>query len=966
MKKHTYSIRLIFLLSCCFSTIYSDPPLKGFSKVVADQNPLKVLTPSLKDVATRKLILSNNIKVLLISDKDSVRSAASVSVSAGSWNDPVEYPGMAHFCEHMLFMGSKKYPGENDFSQFIHDHGGSNNAYTKSDRTVYAFSINHEDLDQSVDMFSRFFIDPLFSQNSIKRELLAVNQEHNKNVENDMWRRWFIFKQEGNQKHPNAKFSTGTEETLKVISRQDLESWYKKNYHSDGTIVVIYSKQDLDKLTTLVENTFGEIEFSAAGDKPIVYSKLSSPNQEGHITYIEPIKDIKQLQVTWEIPPAYARDLDKKSYLLIGYSLSHDLEGGLNSILKKEGLIEDFYFSCFPVSKDHLLLSFSLTLTDEGVLKTDHILYTFFQALNKIKLGNIPAHIYHDMQASDEIDYKWQSRQNPFSMVMDCADMLMNEELATFPYKSVTINEFDPKNSRDLLAFLTPQNAMYCILANKEATHRTCDKTEQWMGAKYCVSKINNDILTTWSSADPHKDICLPNPNPYISKHQKLLNEEFSETLLPPALISKEEGSCCYFWQDNHYLVPKAMIKVGLKAPAINLNPKSQCLADIYCQYLSDHMASIQSEGAFAGIQSSISAQDLALNISVEGFDDKIGSYMMAYLSRITSFYPTKREFDLVKSSIISSCNSKKRSLPIAQGFSLLNSLISNNNLDIEKKLEVYRSITIEDLQFFHKNIITDNYLQVVIGGNIDEKNALIHYSEVKSTLGGRPYPLASHSVAQYLPFYTSSPKAKKVSFTTTMSGNSAILLIDQGKFTYNNYASHKVLSSIMSDAFFDELRTKQQTGYIASSRGQEYQGTLIQTYSVQSTTHYPEELLARFDLFLEEYERKVEANISKERFETVRQSIINNAKKPSTNLIQHMDTLYSLAFTYEGEFDRKEKLLSALSELSYESFIKDAKLFISRKNHKRLAILVTGSEMDQNSFSYKETTPKDLAAIHQ
>ena len=48
------------------------------------------------------------IKCLLVSDPQTDRSAASLDVNAGYLLDPAEFPGLAHFCEHMLFMGSKK------------------------------------------------------------------------------------------------------------------------------------------------------------------------------------------------------------------------------------------------------------------------------------------------------------------------------------------------------------------------------------------------------------------------------------------------------------------------------------------------------------------------------------------------------------------------------------------------------------------------------------------------------------------------------------------------------------------------------------------------------------------------------------------------------------------------------------------------------------------------------------------
>lgn len=48
--------------------------------------------------------------MLLIHDAESEMASAAMDVKAGSWNEPDEYPGLAHFCEHMLFIGSEKYP----------------------------------------------------------------------------------------------------------------------------------------------------------------------------------------------------------------------------------------------------------------------------------------------------------------------------------------------------------------------------------------------------------------------------------------------------------------------------------------------------------------------------------------------------------------------------------------------------------------------------------------------------------------------------------------------------------------------------------------------------------------------------------------------------------------------------------------------------------------------------------------
>lgn len=69
----------------------------------------------------------------------------------GSLSDPPNIPGLSHFCEHMLFLGTKKYPKENEYSQFLSEHAGSSNAFTSGEHTNYYFDVSHEHLEGALD-----------------------------------------------------------------------------------------------------------------------------------------------------------------------------------------------------------------------------------------------------------------------------------------------------------------------------------------------------------------------------------------------------------------------------------------------------------------------------------------------------------------------------------------------------------------------------------------------------------------------------------------------------------------------------------------------------------------------------------------------------------------------------------------------------------------------------------------------
>jgi insulysin len=65
-----------------------------------------------------------------------------MNVNVGSLMDTGNFYGLAHFLEHMLFMGTEKYPSENDFMEFLNENSGHSNAYTDLDSTNYFFEVH--------------------------------------------------------------------------------------------------------------------------------------------------------------------------------------------------------------------------------------------------------------------------------------------------------------------------------------------------------------------------------------------------------------------------------------------------------------------------------------------------------------------------------------------------------------------------------------------------------------------------------------------------------------------------------------------------------------------------------------------------------------------------------------------------------------------------------------------------------
>lgn len=184
---------------------------------------------------------SNKLEVLLISDPETDKSSAAMDVGIGQLCDSPTLPGMAHFLEHMLFIGTKKYPDENAYDSFLNAHGGSSNAFTDLEHTCYYFDVQAESFEGAFDRFAQCFIGPLFTKSALEREVQAVDSEHAKNLMQDQWRMYQLSKSKlvlAPSNHPFGSFGSGNAESLPtVVGSTSTSSKSKSSGGEDGVDV---------------------------------------------------------------------------------------------------------------------------------------------------------------------------------------------------------------------------------------------------------------------------------------------------------------------------------------------------------------------------------------------------------------------------------------------------------------------------------------------------------------------------------------------------------------------------------------------------------------------------------------------------------------------------------------------------------------------------------------------------------
>lgn len=153
----------------------------------------------------------------------------------------------------MIFMGSEKFPSENEFDQYIKKSGGYDNADTDYDETSFYFEVQEPYLDGALDRFSQFFKGPLMLKEAMTREREAVESEFSSKMNGEDIRRDQLLAAMGNDTHPVSIFAWGNLITLKDnIDDEDLHkrvhAFWKRHYSAHRMYLCIQARLPLDHL----------------------------------------------------------------------------------------------------------------------------------------------------------------------------------------------------------------------------------------------------------------------------------------------------------------------------------------------------------------------------------------------------------------------------------------------------------------------------------------------------------------------------------------------------------------------------------------------------------------------------------------------------------------------------------------------------------------------------------------------
>ncbi|KAJ9061066.1 hypothetical protein DSO57_1024299 [Entomophthora muscae] len=440
------------------------------------------------------LELNNGIKVFLISDPKATKAVLSLGVATGPLDDPDDVPGLAHFTEHLILHGSKKYPGPYHFQEFLDHNNGEKGVHTEAASTTYHFSIDRNALETAMDIFVEFFIHPEFNATTIQKEITTVNYEyqHNKQFKRASFRHTALAAL--NSTHKATRFACGNYETLVtkpasqgVNIRDFVVSHYLKYYSSNTMHLVIIGKEDIETLKEMVIPRFSKIP-----NRNLTPEQRGSPFNTTNMAMevlIDPKSSMSKTTLRFVLAPASF--LYSKAYLkYIKHLVESFEEGGFLNVLETRHPNVLCLFNIDKIKDGYSILDFYFIAVKDDFNKYE-ITKLVFAYLNAIKTQGITPERYAAFIQNSRITNPEYSLSTRYTDKLVSRLQFGADFSNLLDYYSSETPAFDKHLLAQAVSSLNTSN--FIIYDVKSFTGPAI--TEPWYGFNYSASRLDSAFL---------------------------------------------------------------------------------------------------------------------------------------------------------------------------------------------------------------------------------------------------------------------------------------------------------------------------------------------------------------------------------------------------------------------------------------------------------------------------------------
>lgn len=757
------------------------------------------------------LVLDNQLKVLLVHCPDSVKAASSIAVSAGHFDDPPHTQGLAHFLEHMFFMGSQSYPEPSAFNDFLSAHGGQHNAWTGTEFTNFHFDCNANALEAAFERFASILKEPLFSDKWIQKEKQSIESEFRLKQKDELRRLYQVHKVTANQDHPFSLFSVGNLNTLKDDEhgtlQQKLKRFYESHFSANRMQLVLAGPQSLTELEAIATRHFSDFQ-NHAQPKTAITEPLYTEEQKGLFIQVKPLKDAYRLILTFPLP-GIDQDYRNKTTSFIAHIVGYEGPGSLFNCLRDKGWINSLSAGGGISGSNFKDFNVNIQLTLSGRKNIDTILQWVFAYLRKVKTEGIVDWRYQERKITSELSFLYQEPTPVGELASQLSINAFHYSLEDTIYGDYRMDELNNAYAEKLLTLMTPKHSRITLIAPDVKT----DREAPIYNTQYSVEKLTESQLTKLSQTPAEFIAKLPERNRFINDrlHPQPLE---NETLLPECISSSDLMELWHL-QDTEFRVPKGHIYLALKLPAVTSSAYYFAIARLWSELIIDALNDDLYDAEVAGLHFNIYPTQQGIVIHTTGLSEGQLPLMSHLMKRALVLKFAHRRFRDIKQTLVANWQSAHQNQPLNKLFAELNQQLQPGLFRLPELANQLSALSFREFTQALERMFEPVYIKAFMHGDWQTRQAHELAELIQANLPTeRPAQKDRDSVKKVSAFSNQELEVP------CSHPDNAILLYQQGNNdSEREQICYMLLQQLVHQAFFHDIRTEKQLGYAAGSQ---------------------------------------------------------------------------------------------------------------------------------------------------
>lgn len=900
--------------------------------------------------------LANGLRVLLISDPQQDVAAASLSVSVGSFDDPASRPGLAHFLEHMLFLGTKRWPGPDDYNNFMAKHGGRHNAYTADDHTNYFFQTTPDAFGEALARFGQFFTAPLFNAIYVDKERNAVHSEYKLHLKDDRWRIHSAKQVAFNPEHPASRNYIGSLDTLSDEQgsvRTDLIDFYTRHYQASRMVLVLSAPHPLPRQQSWVHRHFGNIPGGTTNPNHVL-APMFKPDQLPALLDIRPQAELRRLDLSFPLPPTHLHYRTKPAQYIASL-LGHEGEGSLYAYLKEKGWIETIITRAGNIWRQDASLEISIGLTPAGVENWQVVGDAVFAYIRLLKESDLNAKWrFAEESLLSNLAFRYNPRSQPIRYVAELSANAFDYPMIDVIRGPFLIDTYSPDVVSQYLNQLTP----YRVLITRVAPELETDSLEPRFNVDYKLQPLDPGIQNRWASVAVSDMMRLPKKNEFLPKDLVLIDEPAASV---PSLL-KVGGASVWHSADNSFNIPEARLNFRLRNPDYaEMTVAQQAMLVLYLKLVDDALKTFSYPAYLAGLSYNLGGNTGNVSISISGYSDRQSVLLTKVMQAFTELEIAPERFAILKDSLIREWRNTLKQDPYVLAMRSLSNALQKQTYRPLRLAEALEAVTIEQLESWASLWRSRLGVSGLMVGNISKAQAGSLANIVTNAL-----PNAVSDAAPNGDQLANLAEGGALRQEQIEHNDAALVVYVQGQGqSLTERAHYAVLSQILRTAYFNALRTEQQLGYNVSAFSRNWVDTtgiifLVQSPIADANTLY-HATTDFLDSFAEQLNRLYIRNLR-----NYKSAVTARLLEKDKNLGDRSLRYWSDLSKGKTNFDTRIKLAEAVKGITKKSLIATFNNFRLRFTHNTLIVYSKGKfDAGLNLSGLTLLTDEDFASLH-